>query len=71
MSIIEIAIIVYSIIGALFSYYWYDDEYSKEYELLEKNDEGAEKGMVSLLLLFMAAFWPLKLLLRLIKKKKI
>ena len=62
-----IIVCVYFIIGVVLSYYWFEKDYSKDYEEAEK--EGmAEKGAVGILLLLMCAFWPVKLTSRLYKK---
>lgn len=66
----DIGIIVYFVLGLVLAFYWYERDYSKKYEELEK-EEGVEKGMVNIFLLFLWAFWPINMIKNLIKYKKI
>lgn len=66
----DIGIIVYFVLGLVLAFYWYERDYSKKYEELEK-EEGVEKGMVNIFLLFLWVFWPINMIKNLIKYKKI
>ncbi len=65
-----IATLIYFTIGILLSIIWFKKEYEPEYKELEKSEEGVEKGMAELIMMFMAITWPIKLVYNLIKKKK-
>lgn len=49
---------------------WFKKEFQEEYKLLSENGE-VETGMVSLLLLFMTIFWPMKLVYNLIRYRRV
>jgi hypothetical protein len=50
--------------------YWFKKEFQEDYNTLSQNGE-VETGMVSLLLLIMVFFWPLKLAYNLIRYRKL
>ena len=49
---------------------WFEKEFGEEYKALSENGE-VDVGMVSLLLLFMTIFWPLKLVYNLIRYRRV
>ena len=55
----ELAAVIYFVIGLICSLAWWNDEYKADYELALKNGN-VEKPMACLLLLMMTVFWPLK-----------
>ena len=59
MDIGFICTIAYIIIGIILAYKWFNDEFKEEYDELSKSGE-IQPAMASILLLFMAIFWPLK-----------
>ena len=50
--------------------YWFKKEFQEDYNTLSQNGE-VETGTVSLLLLFMTIFWPLKLVYNLIRYRRV
>ena len=66
MDIGCIIAIIYFGVGMLLSHKWFNDEYKEEYDELKENGE-VQPAMVSILLMFMAIFWPFKLTYNLIK----
>ena len=62
---------IYLTVGIALAIHWFKRDYEPEYKELEKSEEGVEKGMAELLILFMAIFWPLKLIYNLVKKGKV
>ena len=65
-----VCLIVYMVVGTYLANRWFKKEHEKEYKLLSENGE-VETGMVSLLLLFMTIFWPLKLVYNLIRYRRV
>jgi hypothetical protein len=63
--------LIYLTVGIVLAIYWFNKEYEQEYKELKKSEEGVDKGMAELLILFMAIFWPLKLIYNLVKKGKV
>jgi hypothetical protein len=66
----EFIIYIYLAIGLILSFYWFNRDYSKDYEEAVKNDR-VEKGAAGMLLLSFCVLWPIKLLRNLIKYNKI
>ena len=66
-----IGTMLYLVIGTMLAIYWFKRDYEPEYKELEKSEEGVEKGMAELLIMFMAIFWPLKLIYNLVTKGKV
>lgn len=58
--------IIYVIIGLICSFYWFEEDYGKEYKEACKNGQ-EEKGMTSMLLLAMAIFWPFIFVYKMVK----
>ena len=68
MTIAPFVMSAYFLIGLIFAFYWFDTEYSKQVK--ELNDSGEEdKGGVSMFLLLLCAFWPIKLVYNFIRDK--
>jgi hypothetical protein len=68
MTIAPFVMSAYFLIGLIFAFYWFDTEYSKQVK--ELNDSGEEdKGGVSMFLLLLCAFWPVKLVYNFIRDK--
>ena len=63
--------LIYLAVGIALAIYWFKRDYEPEYKELEKSGEGVDKGAAELLLMFMAIFWPLKLIYNLVKKGKV
>jgi hypothetical protein len=63
-----ICTLIYLTVGIVLAIYWFNRDYEPEYKELENSEEGVEKGMADLLIMFMAIFWPLKLIYNLVKK---
>ena len=63
--------LIYIVVGIVLALHWFKKEYEPEYKELEKSEEGVEKGMAELLIIFMAAFWPFKLIYNLVKKGRV
>lgn len=58
---------IYVAIGAILAIYWFRKYYQEEYVLL---GEHAIPEMACLMMLVMAAFWPVKMVVELLKKKE-
>ena len=71
MGIGEFSIATYIIVGIFLSFYWYNKEYADDYKSMVEDGVEVEKGMVSILLLCLAIFWPFKLIKNLIFKRRI
>lgn len=71
MVIDKILITVYIVVGVILSYYWHDKEYANEYKSMIEDGIEVEKGMVAILMLCMAIFWPIKVIKNLIIKNSI
>ena len=67
MSTSLILSIIYCIIGLACSYYWFREDYEEEYNKIKDEVENPEKGMVGILLLILAAFWPLVVIYKILK----
>ena len=61
MDIIEIAVLVYFVVGLILSLVWWEQEYKVEYEY-EKEYGEVESGMAILHMTWLMIFWPIKLL---------
>ena len=48
--------LIYFTVGIVLAIYWFKRDYEPEYKELEKSEEGVEKGMAELLIMFMAIF---------------
>lgn len=62
---------IYLTVGIVLAIYWFKRDYEPEYKELEKSGEGVDKGAAELLIIFMAAFWPFKLIYNLVKKGRV
>ena len=60
--------ILYLVIGLFFVRKYWLSRFKKEYEAAKASEKGVEEGMVGLVLLCIAAFWPLILIIKGIKK---
>ncbi len=70
MNIGPFIMIAYFVIGLVLTFYWFDRDYSAQ--IKELHDSGEEdKGGVSIVLLGLVLFWPIKLVMNLIKKGKV
>ena len=58
------------VVGMYLANMWFKKEFGEEYKTLSENGE-VEAGMVSLLLLFMTIFWPLKLVYNLVRYRRV
>jgi len=67
MSISLILSIIYCIIGLTCSYYWFKEDYEGEYNNIKDETGNPESGMAGIVLLIMAAFWPLVFIYKIIK----
>jgi hypothetical protein len=63
--------LIYLTVGIVLAIHWFKRDYEPEYKELERSEEGVEKGMAELLIMFMAIFWPLKLIYNLVTKGKV
>lgn len=70
MDIGCIIMAIYLIVGIILCLYWFDRDYSKQYDELVKNDI-PDKGMASMFLLMLWVFWPINLIKNIIKYNKI
>ena len=70
MFIEMLTVTIYFVIGIALVSYWYNHEYAKDYEKMIEEDPH-EKGVGDTFLLFICAFWPIKLVKNLIKTKKL
>ena len=57
-------------VGMCLANMWFEKEFGEEYKALSENGE-VDVGMVSLLLLFMTIFWPLKLVYNLVRYRRV
>ena len=58
--------ITYIVVGLVFAFHWFEEDYGEDYkEACKKGEE--EKGMTSMLLLILAIFWPFIFVYKLIK----
>lgn len=48
--------LIYLTVGIVLAIHWFKRDYEPEYKELEKSEEGVEKGMADLLIMFMAIF---------------
>lgn len=62
MSTEGIIVLCYLAIGLILMSYWWRKSYQEEYERTKKTGELVEDNMATLLLLYMAFFWPLVLI---------
>lgn len=60
--------ILYLVIGLFVANKYWQSRFKKEYEAAKTSEEGVEEGMVGVVLLCLTAFWPLILIVKLIKK---
>lgn len=70
MGIQTILVAIYIAIGIILMLYWDNKEYANSYKKTKSEGE-VEKGMISILFLFLVFFWPIKLIINLIRKKRI
>lgn len=70
MNTYEISTLAYFIIGIVLTLYWFYRDYNRAYKKGAVNGT-VEDGMVSILLLYMVAFWPFGLIMNLVTRKKI
>ena len=61
MSVGQVILIAYFVIGLVLALVWWNDEYKPEYEY-EKNTDEVEESMAVLLIVFLMFFWPIKLI---------
>jgi hypothetical protein len=61
MSVGQVILIAYFIIGLVLALVWWNDEYKPEYEY-EKDIDEVEEPMAVLLIVFLMFFWPVKLI---------
>jgi len=61
MSVGQVILIAYFIIGLVLALVWWNDEYKPEYEY-EKDIDEVEEPMAILLIVFLMFFWPVKLI---------
>ena len=64
----EIFVCVYFAVGIILSFYWFDNDYSEEYEEAVKSGV-AEKGAAGLLILLFSLLWPIKLIKRWLRNR--
>lgn len=60
-------IIIYTVIGLLCAFHWFEADYGEDYKKACQDGE-EEKGMTSMLLLLMTFFWPFVAVYKGIKK---
>ena len=58
--------ITYIVVGLVFAFHWFEEDYGEEYRKAREEGE-EEKGMTSMLLLFMTILWPFIFVYKLIK----
>ena len=61
MSVGQVILIAYFVIGLVLALMWWNDEYKPEYEY-EKDTDEVEEPMAVLLIVFLMFFWPVKLI---------
>jgi hypothetical protein len=61
MSVGQVILIAYFVIGLVLALVWWNDEYKPEYEY-EKDADEVEESMAVLLIVFLMFFWPVKLI---------
>ena len=61
MSVGQVILIAYFVIGLVLALVWWNDEYKPEYEY-EKNTDEVKEPMAVLLIAFLMFFWPIKLI---------
>ena len=59
MSVGQVILIAYFVIGLALALMWWNDEYKPEYEY-EKDTDEVEESMAVLLIVFLMFFWPVK-----------
>ena len=61
MSVGQVILIAYFVIGLVLALVWWNDEYKPEYEY-EKDTDEVEESMAVLLIVLLMFFWPVKLI---------
>ena len=61
-------LIAYFIVGLLLTFYWWDKQYEAAYKKAKESEEGADESMSVLFLAFLAIFWPIVLIYKMIKR---
>ena len=61
MSVGQVILIAYFVIGLVLALVWWNDEYKPEYEY-EKDTDEVEEPMAVLIIVFLMFFWPVKLI---------
>ena len=61
MSVGQVILIAYFVMGLVLALMWWNDEYKPEYEY-EKDTDEVEESMAVLLIVFLMFFWPIKLI---------
>ena len=61
MSVGQVILIAYFVIGLVLALVWWNDEYKPEYEY-EKDTDEVEESMAVLFIVLLIFFWPVKLI---------
>lgn len=59
---------IYLGIGLIFTLFWWNKKYKRDYDYAKAKEDGVEDGMAVLFLLILMIFWPLVAIYKGLKK---
>ena len=64
----DLFLAIYLGIGLIFTLFWWNRKYKKDYDYAKEVENGVEEGMAILFMLILMMLWPLVAIYKLIKK---
>lgn len=64
----DLLLAIYLGIGLIFTLFWWNRKYKKDYDYAKEVENGVEEGMAILFMLILMIFWPLVAIYKGLKK---